>query len=303
MFRTASRTVVQLTSCGSKATNARTGASLRDIRGRIKSIASIAKLTKTMQLVASSRMKSATLKAENASHLQAGPTKVLSAVESDKETGQSLVITVVSDKGMCGSVNNQAAKFARSVVREDPSRFFVSSMGTKATALFANEFPDNFVMSMRDMGKKDFSFAETSLAVDQLLATSATKGGYDGISIVYNQFKNVITYIPTEITIPGVNQLNKSLNKFSAYEFDDVEETTLRDLFEFHVASSLWGALNSNRNSEMAARMTSMDNATKNANKIVGALTVQYNRGRQAAITTELVEITSGAAAVQEGSS
>jgi F-type H+-transporting ATPase subunit gamma len=301
MFRTASRTVVQLSSRGSKATNVRTAVSLKDIRGRIKSIGSIAKLTKTMQLVASSRMKAATVRAENASHLQSGPTKALSVVESDKEQGQNLVITVVSDKGMCGSVNNQAAKFARSVVREDPTRYFVTSIGTKATGLFAAEFPDNFVMSMRDLGKKEFSFAETSLAAEQLLSTS-TKGGYDGVSIIYNQFKNVITYIPTETSIPGVSQLNKNLNKFSAYEFDDVEETTLRDLFEFQVASTLWGAVNSSRNSELAARMTSMDNATKNANKIVGALTVQYNRGRQAAITTELVEITSGAAAVQEGS-
>jgi len=279
----------------------RTGASLKDIRGRIKSISSIAKLTKTMQLVASSRMKSATVRAENASHLQKGPSEALSVVEANKEHGAHLVISVVSDKGMCGSVNTQAAKFTRSVVKEDPNRFFVAAMGSKAVTLLCNEFPETFVMSMREIGKKEHSFAETSMAVDQMLSTSG-KGGYEAVHIVYNQFKNVITYIPTEISTPGYSQLTKNINKFAAFEFDEVEETTLRDLFEFKVATNLWGALNSSRNSEMAARMTSMDNATKNANKIVGNLTVQYNRGRQSAITTELVEICSGAAAVQEGS-
>jgi len=292
---------VRLCSGGSQAKNVRTGASLRDIRGRIKSIASIGKLTKTMQLVASSRMKSATVRAENASHIQKGPTQALTSVEPNKETGAQLVIAVVSDKGMCGSVNTQAAKFARSVAKEDPHRFFVGTTGTKNVGMLANEFHESFVMSMRDLGKKDFSFVEASMAADQLLQTSG-KGGYESVHVVYNQFKNVITYIPTELSIPGFSLLARNINKFAAYEFDEVEETTLRDLYEFNVATTLWGALNSSRSSEMAARMTSMDNATKNANKIVANLTVQYNRGRQAAITTELVEICSGAAAVQSAS-
>jgi len=298
MFGTVSRSTVRLTSVGCQATNARTAVSLRDIRARIKSITAISKLTKTMQLVASSRMKAATVRAENAQHIQNGPAKATSVVESDKETGNNLVITVASDKGMCGSVNTQSARFARSVVKEDPSRFFVSSVGTKASTILANEFPGSFVMSMKDLGKKDFTFPEVCIAVDQLLATNSK--GYDGVYIVYNKFKNIITYLPTEAAIPGVSQLTKDINKFAAFDFEEAEATTLKDLFEFQVATTLWGAVNSNRNSEMAARMTSMDNATKNANKIVGALTVTYNRGRQAAITTELVEICSGAAAVAE---
>jgi F-type H+-transporting ATPase subunit gamma len=273
----------------------RTAVSLKDIRGRIKSISSIAKLTKTMQLVASSRLKAATVRAENAKHLQEAPNKILGKVESQKE-GTNLVITVTSDKGMCGSVNTQAGKFARAVAKEDPSRFFVATVGTKAVPILANEFPETFVMSMKDLGRKEYSFAETALAADQLLS-SAGRAGYDNVHIVYNQFKNTITYVPTEINFSGVSLLSKNVGKFSPFEFDELEETTLRDLFEFQVATSLWGAVNSNRNSELAARMTSMDNATKNANKIVGALTITYNRGRQAAITTELVEIISGASA------
>lgn len=284
---------------GCQATNARTAVSLRDIRARIKSITAISKLTKTMQLVASSRMRSATLRAENAQHIQSGPAKATSVVEADKEVGNNLVITVASDKGMCGSVNTQSARFGKSVAKEDPSRFFISTVGSKASAVLANEFPGSFVMSVKDLGKKEFTFPEVCAAVDQLLATNSK--GYDGVYIVYNKFKNVITYLPTEVAIPGLSQLTKDINKFAAYDFEEAEQTTLRDLFEFQVATTLWGAVNSNRNSEMAARMTSMDNATKNANKIVASLTVTYNRGRQAAITTELVEITSGAAAVQEG--
>jgi len=292
------RSAVRLISAGTSATNVRTAVSLRDIRARIKSITAIAKLTKTMQLVASSRMKSATTRAENAQHIQEGPAKVASAVEADKDHGNNLVITVASDKGMCGSVNTTSARSGKSVAKEDPSRFFVSSVGTKASGVLAAEFPTSFVMSIKDLGKKEFTFPEVCIAAEQLLATNSK--GYDGVYIVYNKFKNIITYVPTEIAIAGVSQLTKDINKFAAYDFEEPEQTTLRDLFEFQVATSLWGAVNSNRNSEMAARMTSMDNATKNANKIVSSLTVVYNRGRQAAITTELVEICSGAAAVQD---
>jgi F-type H+-transporting ATPase subunit gamma len=298
MFGTVARHSVQLTAVGCRATNVRTAVSLRDIRARIKSITAISKLTKTMQLVASSRMKSATLRAENAQHIQYAQQKATSVVEADKESGNNLVIAVASDKGMCGSVNTQSARFAKSVANEDRSRFSVTTVGSKAAPVLAVEFPQTFLLSLRDVGKKEFTFPEILIATEQLLNTNSK--GYDEVSIVFNKFKNVITYIPTEVQIPGPSQLTKDINKFANFDFEETEQTTLRDLFEFQVATTLWGAVNSNRNSEMAARMTSMDNATKNANKIVGALTVTYNRGRQAAITTELVEICSGAAAVSE---
>jgi len=300
MLRSVARSTTYLTSTGSKAKNVRTAVSLRDLRARIKSITAISKLTKTMQLVASSRMKAATIRAENANHLQKGSARILSVVEPDKEQGENLVISVVSDKGMCGSVNNQAAKFAKSLVNEDRNRHSIASIGTKASGAFAAEYPLSFLMSMKDVGKKEFTFAETSLVVDQVLQTAPKTTGYDQVRIAFNKFKNVITYIPTEISIPGTVTLQKNINKLALYEFDEAEDITLRDLFEFQVASSLWGALNSSRNSELAARMTSMDNATKSAQKIIAGLTVTYNRGRQAAITTELVEICSGAAAVQD---
>jgi F-type H+-transporting ATPase subunit gamma len=299
MFGTVARHSVQLTSLGCRATNVRTAVSLRDIRARIKSVTAISKLTKTMQLVASSKMKSATVRAENAQQIQYPTQKATSVVEANKDHGNNLVISVASDKGMCGSVNTQSARFAKSVANEDRSRFSVASVGSKAAPILAIEFPSTFVLSLKDVGKKEFTFSEILVATEQLLNTKAV--GYDEVSIVFNKFKNVITYLPTEIQIPGYSILSKDINKFAGFDFDEDEQATLHDLFEFQVATTLWGAMNSNRNSEMAARMTSMDNATKNANKIVGALTVTYNRGRQAAITTELVEICSGAAAVQEG--
>lgn len=83
--------------------------------------------------------------------------------------GQTSPIISLMFVGMCGSVNNQSAKFARSIVKDDPSKYFVSAMGTKGASVLAAEFPDQFIMSMKDLGKKDFSFAEVSLAADRIL--------------------------------------------------------------------------------------------------------------------------------------
>lgn len=294
----APRLVVSVCSTGCRATNVRTAASLKDLRARIKSVASIAKLTKTMQLVASSRLRGVTTRAGNAKHLANPGGKVTELVTYDRDTPRPLVIAVASDKGMCGSVNTQSAKSAKAVANEDRTRFSVTALGVKTSILLASEFPDSFLLSLKDFGKKEFTFPETLVAAEKLLATNPQN--YTGVHIIYNHFKNVISYAPTEITVPGFSQLTKDINKFAVFDFTELEEQTLRDLFEFQVATNLWAAVHYNRNSEVAARMTSMDNATKNGNKIVADLNVAYNRGRQTAITTELVEICSGAAAVNE---
>jgi len=301
MFRTVACSSVRLTSHGSKATNCRTAANLKDIRNRIKAVGSIAKLTKTMQMVASSRLRAATARAEASSLMPQGPTKVLDSVEPDLEHGNNLIIAVVSDKGMCGSVHTQTAKFAKTLAEEDKSRHYLAAVGTKGVPPLAHEFQNEFLMSLKDVGKKELSFAEVSMAADQFIRAGSLDGGFDTFRIAYSHYKNVVTYIPTEITVNGLKHLTKNVNAFAPFTFDDHERLLLRDLQEFQFACSLWTAVNQTRNSELAARMTSMDNATKSAGKIISALTLSYNRGRQAAITTELVEITSGAAAVQEG--
>lgn len=273
-------------------------ATLKDIKLRIKSVSSIAKLTKTMQMVASSKLRGAQRKMDATKETAASIEKVLQGVDTTKTgDGPGLLVAITSDKGMCGPINNQVIRYAKGLARQekDITKLDIATLGGKGTPSVANEFPKQLSFSMKDLGKKEFSFVEVGFVVDQLLS----KANYESVSVIFNKFKNAITYTVTDTTIPGPSTLLNNQDKFAAYEFDEDEDATFRDLFEYQVGMTIWNGLMQNRASELAARMTSMDNATKNATSIISLLAIQYNRGRQASITTELIEITSGASALE----
>jgi len=279
--------------------NARGMATLKDLKLRIKSIGSIAKLTKTMQMVASSKLKSAQRRNEAVKAVLVPMKKVLESLEvpnPEKERGNVLYVVVTSDKGMCGPVNNQLVKNIRNKLRsEDGHHAKVAMLGTKGASLIANQFPKNLAMTSKDLGKVEFNFLEVSIVVEQLLSGK----NYDSVIVIYNNFKNALTYLIAETEILGPSMmLSHASHNLSKYSIKNTE--ILKDLFEFQVAQTIWSALFDSRASELAARMSSMDNATKNANAMIGNLSLQYNRGRQAAITTELIEITSGASAISD---
>jgi len=269
---------------------------LKDIKLRIKSVSSIAKLTKTMQMVASSKLRAATKRVQETKDSTNSVNKITSIVEVDKSRGSNLVVAVTSDKGMCGPINNQVIRFAKGIMRheKDVTKLDVATMGGKGTSSIAAEFPKQLHFSMKDFGKKEYSFMEVGFVVDRILSHA----NYESVSIIFNRFKNALTYTVTEVPVPGPNTMLANQSKFALFEFDQDEDATFRDLFEFQISLNIWSALMENRASELAARMTSMDNATKNASSIISLLAIQYNRGRQAAITTELIEITSGASAL-----
>jgi len=276
----------------------RTMATLKDIKLRIKSVSSISKLTKTMQMVASSKMRVAIRQVENTKHAANSVNRIFEGKEIEAErAGSNLIINVTSDKGMCGPINNQIVRHTKNILRgnkEFATNAEVAQLGSKGVPAMIAEFPKQFVLSLKDFGRKEYSFLETGFVVDQLLSDR----DYNSATVIYNRFKNALTYIVTEVVVPGPATLEANAGKFNSFEFDEDQDATFKDLFEYQLAMSIWSASMQNRASEFAARMTSMDNATKNANSIISLLSIQYNRGRQAAITTELIEITSGANAI-----
>jgi len=282
---------------------ARNMATLKDIKLRIKSVTSIAKLTKTMQMVASSKLRSATRKVAETKEVASSINKVF----QDKDftplaadvPEHALIVAITSDKGMCGPVNNQIIRHAKSILRgEKKDNSDIATLGSKGTPTLLYEFPGQFVFSLKDFGKKEPSFMEAGFVVDQLLSSR----DYENVNIIYNKFKNALTYLVTEAKIVGPKTLLANKSQFAQYEFDEDEDATFRDLFEYQIATTIWSGLMEGRASELAARASSMDNATKNATSIISLLAIQYNRGRQSAITTELIEITSGASALEADS-
>jgi len=274
-------------------------ASLKDLKLRMKSVTAIAKLTKTMQMIASSKMRGALRRAEQSVPHLTWTNKLFAEVNIKlPETGPTMYINITSDKGMCGGVNNQIVRHSRTALRskKDLPRYLIANLGAKGASIAINEFPQNFVLSTKDFGRKELSFTEVAFVVDQLVAGREL----ESVTVVYNRFKNAITYIITEVPILGPNLLFENLNEFWQFWFEQDEDATFYDLFEYQLATTIYAGSLQNRASEEGARMTSMDSATKNANGIISLLTLQYNRGRQSAITTELIEITSGANALEE---
>jgi len=283
---------------------ARGMASLKELKLRMKAVASISKLTKTMQMVASSKMRGAERKFRAIQPFKEGTDKIVDEAVGDvsKKGGNNLMVVVTTDKGMCGAINNQLLRHCKHMLLEDgASQYTISTTGTKGSTALARLYPDQFILSCKDLGKKDFSYLETGFVVDKLLTSKAAAANFNSVSVMFNKFRNALSYVVTEKKIPGPDVLMANLDKFAAYEFEEDEDATMRDLFEFQVGATIWSSLFENRTSELAARMTSMDSATKNAVQIVNLLTLQFNRGRQSAITTELIEITSGASAISSG--
>jgi len=281
---------------------ARNMATLKDIKLRIKSVTSIAKLTKTMQMVASAKLRSAMRKVAETKEAAATVNKLFEGKDItplvEAEPQPKLIIAVTSDKGMCGPVNNQLVRHAKNILRNEHknSKSDIVTLGSKGTPTMVNEFPKQFAYSLKDFGKKEPSFLETGFVVDQLLA----ERDYESVNVIYNKFKNALTYLVSETPIAGPKTLLANKSQFAQYEFDEDDDATFRDLFEYQIATTIWSGLAESRASELAARMSSMDSATKNATSLISLLSIQFNRGRQAAITTELIEITSGASALEE---
>ncbi|KAM9963595.1 hypothetical protein ACTFIW_006828 [Dictyostelium discoideum] len=278
------------------------------VKIRLGTVKTISKLTKTLHMVASSKLRSAEKKAEESGPYSVGPQKILGVVETsdafntatepiEDRSNKQLLIAITTDTGMCGPVNHQIIKTIKALLKDDAKQeILVSTTGLKGVAPIVADFPNQFLINGRDFGKADYSFPEVLLFLNEIISKVPN---YDSALVVYNKFKNALSYSVDRQFIPGFNLLELNRDKFYEYTTSEDRAATMKDLSEFYLASSLWTGLYQNRASEMAARMVAMDNASKNGESISQALGLQYNRARQAMITSELIEIVSGASAIE----
>ncbi|KAK4337398.1 hypothetical protein RND71_043345 [Anisodus tanguticus] len=206
----------------------------------------------------------------------------------------TLVIALTSDRGLCGAVHSSVAKKVRSLMtdEENEKNLKIITIGDKAKAMLSKQFPNNLLMMFNDFGKRPPTFADAMVVANGIL-----QSGYEfeqGI-ILYNRFKSVVSYETTHSPIFSMEAISKS-PKLEIY--DSLDADTLKSYQEYSLASLLFYAMKENACSEQSARMTAMDNASKNAGEMIGKLTLTFNRTRQAVITRELIEIISGAAAL-----
>ncbi|KZM27225.1 atp3 gamma subunit of the F1 sector of mitochondrial F1F0 ATP synthase [Ascochyta rabiei] len=273
------------------ATNAAGYATLREIEGRLKSIRNIEKITKTMKVVASTKLTRAQ-RAMNTSRVygQTSNTVFDSAETKPLENGnKTLIVVCSSDKGLCGGIHSGMSRKVRKMLLDAPNAD-LAVIGEKCKAQLSRSNGKNFVLSFAGAGKDIPTFADASAIADQI---SVLPTDYSSVKIIYNSFINAGSYEATVQEAYSEEAITQSAN-YSAFE---IEDEALPNLREYALANSLFWALAEGHACEQSARQNAMDNASKNAGDMINKFQILYNRTRQAVITGELVEIITGAAA------
>ena len=199
-----------------------------------------------------------------------------------------LAVSVTSDKGLCGGVHSSISRLIRHQITKNPD-IKVITLGDKSKAQISRVFPNSIVQSFSSLGAKAPTFDEA------LLITSAIfSRPFDKVTLHYNKFRSAIAYETSSTDLYSLQSVTDSA-KISVYE---IEDNVLQNFQEFQAANTVYAAMADGHASEVAAKMTAMDNATRNAGDMISRLSIVYNRTRQAAITTELVDIITGASAL-----
>ncbi|KAL4995775.1 ATPase, F1 complex, gamma subunit domain-containing protein [Aspergillus recurvatus] len=280
--------------------NAANFATLREIEGRLKSIKNIKKITNTMKVIASTRLTRAQKAMDDSrAYGQTSNTLFEQAETKALEDKKTLLVVASSDKGLCGGIHSGLSKAARRALQANPNSDLVV-LGEKAKAQLSRTNPNAIVLSFANVCKDIPTFADAQAVADQIALLPTD---YASVKIIYNKFVNAQSYEPESVEAYSEEAITQSPN-FSAYEAD---EETLSNLREYALANSLFWAMAEGHACEISARRNAMEasilgghNASKNAGEMIDKFQILYNRQRQAAITGELVEIITGAAASAE---
>jgi F-type H+-transporting ATPase subunit gamma len=209
---------------------------------------------------------------------------------------RTLIVPITSDRGLCGGINSSIVREVKYFINHSPNRnnFEIFCIGEKGVSALVRPFPDLLKNSVSDVSVPlNFS---TINAISNQINSSAKD--CDKVIIYFNEFKSAISTIIRQLEILPKEKFNQHMSFNKLYELKPDKHVTNPALFDFYFASNLYHAYLNNLASEQSARMTAMENASKNAREIVEKLLLQYNKARQARITMELVEIISGASAV-----
>jgi F-type H+-transporting ATPase subunit gamma len=272
-------------------------ATLKQISMRLKAVTNIQKITKSMKMVSAAKYARAERELRQARTYGAGAKEFYDKAEitQDEKKPNHLIIAMTSDRGLCGSVHSNIVRAIKADMPNRPAGTNVKiiAIGDKSRAMLARLYGPDMLMHFVDIGKKPPLFADAANVALEVLKCSFE---YDVGQLYHNIFRSVVAYKTVIQPIFNPEALAQG-KKLSLY--DSVDEEVLKSYREFSIASLLYFAMKESACSEQSQRMTAMDSATKNAGEMISALTLKYNRQRQAVITNELVEIISGAAALK----
>ena len=288
---------------------------LKDLKNRIESVKNTRKITKAMQMVAAAKLRRAQDAAEASRPYSERFNAVLASLAASvgnsenapvllRGTGKHevhLLIVMTAERGLCGGFNSNIAKLARSHaarVKEGGKQVKIITVGKKGRDALKRDLGDYFVEHVDLSEFKSIKYVNAQAIAKALLARF-DNNEYDVATIFYSKFVNVVSQIPTaQQIIPAIFEDQSLASDTAVYDYEPDEETILADLLPRGVTTQIFAALLENGASEQGARMSAMDNATRNAGDMIDKLTIEFNRSRQAVITNELIEIISGAEAL-----
>jgi F-type H+-transporting ATPase subunit gamma len=290
-------------------------ANLKDLKNRINSVKSTRKITSAMKMVAAAKLRRAQDSAEAArpyaermdavlANLARAAKDSASAPALLRGTGSEqthLLIVATAERGLCGGFNSSIVKLAKAAAERltrEGKTVKILTVGKKGREQLRRDYSKLFIGHVDLSGARRIGY-ENAQEIAEGVLKRFEDGEFDVATLFYNEFKSVISQVPTEqrlipAAVGGDDDDAKPVN----YEYEPDEDEILADLLPQNLAVQVFRGLLENAASEQGARMSAMDNATRNAGDMIERLTIQYNRSRQAAITNELIEIISGAEAL-----
>ncbi|KAM1026280.1 hypothetical protein ACFX2C_039310 [Malus domestica] len=280
------------------------------VRNRMKSVKNIQKITKAMKMVAASKLRAIQVKAENSRGLWQPFTALLGDSPS-VSVKKDVIVTISSDKGLCGGINSTSVKISKAFRKlnagpEKETKYVI--LGEKAKAQLIRDSKKDIELCITELQKNPLNYTQVSVIADDILKNVE----FDALRIIFNKFQSVVSFLPTVSTVlsPEIvereSEAGGKLGDLDSYEIEggETKSEILQNLAEFQFSyvslfiEVMFNAVLENACSEQGARMSAMDSSSRNAGEMLDRLTLTYNRTRQASITTELIEIISGASAL-----
>ena len=288
---------------------------LKDLKNRIDSVKNTRKITKAMQMVAAAKLRRAQEAAEQGRPYTARMNAVLGGLAASVGDSESapkllsgsgadnvhLLVVMTGERGLCGGFNSSIVRMARAEAEKLTAAGKTVKMitvGKKGRDQLKREYGDRMINHVDLTEVKRVGYANAHDIARDVLGRFA-EDEFDVATIFYNVFENIASQIPTkQQIIPASFEASEDVEAGTVYDYEPGEDEILKDLLPRGVATQIFSALLENGASEQGARMSAMDNATRNAGDMIDDLTIEYNRSRQAMITNELIEIISGAEAL-----
>jgi F-type H+-transporting ATPase subunit gamma len=293
--------------------------SLKDLRNRIASVKATQKITKAMQMVAAAKLRRAQTAAEAARPYASRMEMVLANLATalkGREGGPPLMVgsgkdavhlfvVCTAERGLCGAFNSSIVRLAREHINRllaDGKKVKILCVGKKGFDQLKRLYAPLIIETIEFRGVRQLAFEHANKVADKILELYDA-GAFDVATLFFSRFRSVISQVPTAqqiipTTIPAEAPSQEAALGGAVYEYEPDEADILTDLLPLNIAVQVFKALLENAASEQGARMSAMDNATRNAGDMIDRLTMKYNRTRQAQITKELIEIISGAEAL-----